>query len=73
MSSSRRTADAEHRSLASGEEEGLRHTCLVEAGAGTGKTTVLVDRILALLAAGTSISRIVAILRMFIGGRLMVR
>ncbi|MBN2565604.1 MAG: UvrD-helicase domain-containing protein, partial [Candidatus Eisenbacteria bacterium] len=53
--------DAEHRLLASGHGDGLRHTYLVEAGAGTGKTTVLVDRLLALIRAGARISRIVAI------------
>jgi ATP-dependent helicase/nuclease subunit A len=53
--------DAEHRALASGEGRGLDRTYLVEAGAGTGKTTVLVDRLLALLRAGVRISRIVAI------------
>ncbi|MFH1690204.1 MAG: UvrD-helicase domain-containing protein [Candidatus Eisenbacteria bacterium] len=61
MSDTRTTADAKHRALASGEGDGLRHTYLVEAGAGTGKTTVLVNRLLALLRSGISISRIVAI------------
>ncbi len=55
------TRDARDRALARGEGDGLSRTCLVEAGAGTGKTTVLVSRFLALLAAGTDISRIVAI------------
>ena len=56
-----RTRDEHDRALAGGEGEGLSRTFLVEAGAGTGKTTVLVSRFLALLAAGTDISRIVAI------------
>jgi len=61
MSEARTTTDAKHRALASGEGEGLKHTYLVEAGAGTGKTTVLVNRLLALLRSGVSISRVVAI------------
>lgn len=61
MATKRPTADAEHRALASGEGDGLRHTYLVEAGAGTGKTTVLVDRLLALVRSGVDITRIVAI------------
>jgi ATP-dependent exoDNAse (exonuclease V) beta subunit len=61
MTNERPTVDAEHRDLASGRGDGLAHTYLVEAGAGTGKTTVLVDRLLALIRAGTAIPRIVAI------------
>jgi ATP-dependent exoDNAse (exonuclease V) beta subunit len=61
MMSERPTGDAEHRALASGKGDGLAHTYLVEAGAGTGKTTVLVDRLLALIRSGVAISRIVAI------------
>jgi ATP-dependent helicase/nuclease subunit A len=53
--------DARDRALAEGQEDGLLHTYLVEAGAGTGKTTVLVERFLSLLRAGTKIERIVAI------------
>ncbi len=56
-----RTRDERDRALARGEGDGLSRTCLVEAGAGTGKTTVLVSRFLALLGTGTDISRIVAI------------
>ncbi len=55
------TRDAAHRRLAAGLDGGLDTTYLVEAGAGTGKTTVLVDRLLAILGAGTDISRVVAI------------
>jgi ATP-dependent helicase/nuclease subunit A len=61
MNESRTITDAKHRALASGEGDGLKHTYLVEAGAGTGKTTVLVNRLLALLRSGVSISRVVAI------------
>jgi ATP-dependent helicase/nuclease subunit A len=61
MAEKRTIADARHRALASGEGDGLRHTYLVEAGAGTGKTTVLVDRLLALIRSGVDIARIVAI------------
>jgi ATP-dependent helicase/nuclease subunit A len=61
MTSDRPTVDAKHRALASGGGDGLAHTYLVEAGAGTGKTTVLVDRMLALIRSGVAISRIVAI------------
>lgn len=61
MTDKRATVDAEHRALASGKGGGLAHTYLVEAGAGTGKTTVLVDRLLALIRSGVAISRIVAI------------
>jgi ATP-dependent helicase/nuclease subunit A len=61
MSDDKHIADREHRALASGKGDGLDHSYLVEAGAGTGKTTVLVDRLMALLEAGTRISRIVAI------------
>ncbi len=61
MMSDRPTVDAAHRALASGKGDGLAHTYLVEAGAGTGKTTVLVDRLLALILSGVAISRIVAI------------
>ncbi len=61
MTSERTTVDAKHRALASGKGDGLAHTYLVEAGAGTGKTTVLVDRMLALIRSGVVISRIVAI------------
>ena len=39
----------------------LDATMLVEAGAGTGKTRALVDRVVALVAAGTPIERIAAI------------
>jgi ATP-dependent helicase/nuclease subunit A len=61
MKDVRPTVDAEHRALASGKGDGLTHTYLVEAGAGTGKTTVLVDRLLALIRAGVPVPRIVAI------------
>jgi len=61
MTDRRLTVDAEHRALASGKGGGLARTYLVEAGAGTGKTTVLVDRLLALIRAGVHIPRIVAI------------
>ncbi len=56
-----RTADSEHRDLARGLNGGLEFTALVEAGAGTGKTSVLVDRLLSMVRAGVSVSRIVAI------------
>jgi ATP-dependent exoDNAse (exonuclease V) beta subunit len=55
------TRDKRDRDLAEGKGDGLSRTYLVEAGAGTGKTTVLVKRFLALLGAGTDIERIVAI------------
>ena len=61
MSIESATSDREHRELARGLGGGLDLTCLVEAGAGTGKTSVLVDRLLAVVAAGTPVSRIVAI------------
>jgi ATP-dependent exoDNAse (exonuclease V) beta subunit len=61
MTSDRQTVDAEHRALASGAGDGLARTYLVEAGAGTGKTTVLVDRLLALIRSGVQVPRIVAI------------
>jgi len=61
LRASEATRDREHRDLASGLDGGLDLTCLVEAGAGTGKTTVLIDRLLSLVRAGTSVSRIVAI------------
>ena len=41
--------------------ERLRDTMLVEAGAGTGKTRALVDRVVALVASGVPIERIAAI------------
>jgi ATP-dependent exoDNAse (exonuclease V) beta subunit len=41
--------------------EDLRASLFVEAGAGTGKTSALIDRIVALVAGGTPIDRIVAI------------
>ncbi|MBD3348114.1 MAG: AAA family ATPase [Candidatus Eisenbacteria bacterium] len=55
------TTDREHRDLARGLDGGLEFTCLVEAGAGTGKTSVLVDRLLSIVRSGTPASRIVAI------------
>ncbi|MFH1503021.1 MAG: UvrD-helicase domain-containing protein, partial [Candidatus Eisenbacteria bacterium] len=55
------TLDREHRDLARGLGGGLDFTAIVEAGAGTGKTSVLVDRLLALVRSGTSVPRIVAI------------
>ena len=55
------TRDARDRSFARGRDAGLDATCLVEAGAGTGKTSVLIDRMLSLVLSGTSVSRIVAI------------
>ena len=61
MTGKRTTVDAKHRALASGKSGGLARTYLVEAGAGTGKTTVLVDRLLAHIRAGVPIPRIVAI------------
>jgi ATP-dependent helicase/nuclease subunit A len=39
----------------------LDETLFVEAGAGTGKTTALVDRVVALVVGGTAIERVVAI------------
>jgi ATP-dependent exoDNAse (exonuclease V) beta subunit len=56
-----RLIDQRDRDLASGLNGGLEGTWLVEAGAGTGKTTVLVDRIVANLASGIPLERIVAI------------
>jgi ATP-dependent helicase/nuclease subunit A len=41
--------------------EALDETLFVEAGAGTGKTSALVDRVVALVLAGRSIERVVAI------------
>ncbi|MBI5288749.1 MAG: UvrD-helicase domain-containing protein [Chloroflexi bacterium] len=41
--------------------EDLGSTLFVEAGAGTGKTSALVDRVIALVLAGTPVERIVAI------------
>jgi ATP-dependent exoDNAse (exonuclease V) beta subunit len=58
---SKATTDARARRLASGLDGGLAHTYLIEAGAGTGKTSVLVDRFLALVRTGVRITRIVAI------------
>ena len=46
------TQDAKHRALAEGRGEGLLHTYLVEAGAGTGKTSVLITRLISLVRAG---------------------
>ncbi len=57
----RTTTDARARRLASGLDGGLAHTYLVEAGAGTGKTSVLIDRLLALVRSGVAITGIVAI------------
>jgi len=57
----RPTRDDTQRRLAAGLDGGLDRTYLVEAGAGTGKTSVLVDRLLAILRAGTDIARVVAI------------
>ncbi len=59
--SDRPTTDARDRALAAGKDGGLDGTYLVEAGAGTGKTTVLVDRLVALVASGVKLERIVAI------------
>jgi len=56
-----RLIDQADRRLASGRDNGLDGTWLVEAGAGTGKTTVLVDRIVSNLASGIPFERIVAI------------
>ena len=61
MRSLARTEDAVDRALARGRDGGLDATCLVEAGAGTGKTSVLIDRLLSLVLSGTSVARIVAI------------
>ncbi len=55
------TSDGEHRDLARGLNGGLDYTALVEAGAGTGKTSVLVDRLLSIVRAGVGVSRVVAI------------
>jgi ATP-dependent exoDNAse (exonuclease V) beta subunit len=55
------TQDAAHRALAEGRNRGLEDTYLVEAGAGTGKTSVLITRLLSLVSEGTELSRIVAI------------
>jgi len=57
----RPTTDARDRALARGDDGGLGVTYLVEAGAGTGKTTVLVDRLVALVESGVQLDRIVAI------------
>ena len=59
--SDKTTTDARARRLASGLDGGLAHTYLVEAGAGTGKTSVLIDRLLALVRSGVAITGIVAI------------
>jgi len=59
--SDKTTTDARARRLASGLDGGLAHTYLVEAGAGTGKTSVLIDRLLALVRSGVGITRVVAI------------
>ncbi len=59
--SERPTTDARDRALAAGRDGGLAGTYLVEAGAGTGKTTVLVERLVALVASGVPLDRIVAI------------
>jgi ATP-dependent helicase/nuclease subunit A len=61
MTAAQTLRDERDRALASGRNGGLEGTYLVEAGAGTGKTTVLVDRILNLVRSGTDITRIVAI------------
>ncbi len=61
MTNCKPTIDARARRLASGLDGGLAYTYLVEAGAGTGKTSVLVDRLLALVRTGVGITRIVAI------------
>ncbi len=61
MRDAKTTRDAKHRALAEGKGEGLRNTYLVEAGAGTGKTTVLVTRILSLVSEGVRLPKIVAI------------
>jgi ATP-dependent helicase/nuclease subunit A len=52
------SADERQRALI---REALDETMLVEAGAGTGKTRALVDRVVALVLAGRRIDRIVAI------------
>ena len=56
-------ADHEAQDRATRERIGssLGETLFVEAGAGTGKTTALVDRVVALVFGGTAIERIVAI------------
>jgi ATP-dependent helicase/nuclease subunit A len=61
MTPASHTEDARDRAFARGGDGGLDATCLVEAGAGTGKTSVLIDRLLSLVLSGTSASRIVAI------------
>ncbi len=58
MSSKRSLVDADHRAAAVARRDG---TVFVEAGAGSGKTTVLVARVLALVADGLAMSSIVAI------------
>ena len=58
MSSKRSLVDADHRAAAVDRRDG---TVFVEAGAGSGKTTVLVARVLALVADGLAMSSIVAI------------
>ncbi len=57
----RPTTDARDRALARGQNGGLDGTYLVEAGAGTGKTSVLVERLVALVVSGVKLDRIVAI------------
>ena len=42
-------------------DPGLNRSCVVEASAGTGKTTALVDRIVEVIAAGTPVETIVAV------------
>ncbi len=59
--SDRPITDARDRAIAAGGNGGLDGTYLVEAGAGTGKTTVLVDRLVALVASGVRLDRVVAI------------
>ncbi|HMO53703.1 MAG TPA: UvrD-helicase domain-containing protein, partial [Tepidiformaceae bacterium] len=53
-----RLPDAEHRALIT---SALDQTLFVEAGAGTGKTTALVGRIVALIRSGVPIERLAAI------------
>ena len=55
---STRLPDAEHRALIT---SALDQTLFVEAGAGTGKTTALVGRIVALIRSGVPIERLAAI------------
>ena len=54
----RTLVDAEARRRAAGE---LDRTVFVEAGAGSGKTTILVERVVALVASGLPITAIAAI------------